>query len=78
MPIYEYACAKCGQTMEVLQSLSAAVLETHEGCGGRLEKLVSSPRMKSKDGDALSGSTHSSILRFQENTKIAAEKKKNR
>ena len=75
MPIYEYACAKCGETIEVIQSMSAAVLEIHEGCGGRLEKLVSRTRMKMGESDGSAGSSDSSMLRFRENSKIAAEKK---
>jgi putative FmdB family regulatory protein len=78
MPIYEYACDTCGVEMEVLQRLSDAPLTTHEGCGGALRKLMSSPRTRVKENDGLTGSTHSSILRFNENNKIAAEKKKNR
>jgi putative FmdB family regulatory protein len=78
MPLYEYACDSCGAEMEVLQRLSDAPLSTHEGCGGALRKLMSSPRTRVKENDGMTGSTHSSILRFHENTKIAAEKKKGR
>jgi len=76
MPIYEYVCATCGQTFEVLQRLSEPPLESHEGCGGTLSKLASSTRMRVKANDGLTGSTHSSILRFHENTKLEAERKK--
>jgi len=41
MPIYEYECAKCGKTIEVIQSFSEKPLKKHEGCGGTLTKLVS-------------------------------------
>jgi putative FmdB family regulatory protein len=41
MPIYEYSCAKCGKTIEVIQKFSDPVLKKHEGCGGRLTKLIS-------------------------------------
>ena len=76
MPIYEYECVKCGLTIEVLQRLSDPVLSIHAGCGGSLSKLVSSPRMRVREHDGLTGSTHSSILRFNENTKLEAERKK--
>ena len=41
MPIYEYSCAKCGKTIEVIQKMSANPLKTHAGCGGKLTKLIS-------------------------------------
>ena len=41
MPIYEYNCKKCGQTIEVIQKFSDPVLKKHQGCGGALTKLIS-------------------------------------
>ena len=41
MPIYEYSCARCGQTFEVIQKMSDKPLRTHAKCGGRLTKLIS-------------------------------------
>src|SRR5215471_309706 len=41
MPIYEYECAKCGKTIEVLQKMSDKPLKKHAGCGGTLTKLIS-------------------------------------
>jgi putative FmdB family regulatory protein len=41
MPIYEYACKKCGKTIEVIQKFSDPVLRKHELCGGSLTKLIS-------------------------------------
>jgi putative FmdB family regulatory protein len=41
MPLYEYRCERCGKVIEVLQKFSDAPLETHEDCGGQLEKLIS-------------------------------------
>ena len=41
MPIYEYECAKCGKTIEVIQKMTDAPLKKHEQCGGKLTKLVS-------------------------------------
>lgn len=41
MPIYEYACNKCGKTIEILQKMSDKPLRKHEGCGGALTKLIS-------------------------------------
>jgi putative FmdB family regulatory protein len=41
MPIYEYECGKCGKRIEVIQKMSDKPLTKHEGCGGRLTKLIS-------------------------------------
>src|SRR5205809_445972 len=41
MPIYEYHCAKCDQTIEVIQKMSEKPLKKHAGCGGSLTKLIS-------------------------------------
>jgi putative FmdB family regulatory protein len=41
MPIYEYECAKCGKTIEVIQRFSDKPLKKHEKCGGALTKLIS-------------------------------------
>jgi len=44
MPIYEYSCQKCGQTLEVTQRITAPPLKRHNGpskCGGKLVKLMS-------------------------------------
>ena len=41
MPIYEYECAKCGKTIEVIQKMSDKPLKKHERCGGTLTKLIS-------------------------------------
>ena len=41
MPIYEYACNKCGKTIEVIQKFSDPALRKHKECGGVLTKLIS-------------------------------------
>ena len=41
MPIYEYECAKCGKTIEIIQKMSDKPLKKHEKCGGTLTKLIS-------------------------------------
>jgi putative FmdB family regulatory protein len=41
MPTYEYRCAKCGEHLEVFQSFSETPLTKHEGCGGKLAKVLS-------------------------------------
>ena len=41
MPIYEYQCAKCKKTIEVIQKFSDKPLKKHAGCGGSFTKLIS-------------------------------------
>ena len=41
MPIYEYQCAKCKKTIEVIQKFSDKPLKKHAKCGGNLTKLIS-------------------------------------
>ena len=48
MPLYEYACEKCGKHIEKIQKFSDAPLTKCEKCGGRLEKVLSSPAIQFK------------------------------
>ena len=48
MPLYEYACDSCGETIEALQRFSDPPLETCAACGGALEKLISAPSIQFK------------------------------
>ncbi|MDR1922105.1 MAG: zinc ribbon domain-containing protein [Candidatus Adiutrix sp.] len=41
MPIYEYQCARCGETTETLQKFSDPPLSNCPACGGKLSKLMS-------------------------------------
>lgn len=41
MPIYEYACTKCGERTEAKQSFTDPPLEECPHCGGMLRKLYS-------------------------------------
>ncbi len=41
MPIYEYQCAACGQTVEKWQKLSEDPLTVCTACGGSLHKIIS-------------------------------------
>lgn len=41
MPIYEYACAKCGHHLEVMQKISDKPLTRCPKCKGKLEKQFS-------------------------------------
>ena len=41
MPLYEYRCQDCGETIEVIQKFSDSPLSKCEDCGGALERLLS-------------------------------------
>ena len=41
MPTYDYRCAKCGDELEVFQTFAEKALTKHEGCGGKLAKVLS-------------------------------------
>ncbi len=41
MPLYEYLCQDCGETIEVIQKFSDSPLSKCEDCGGALERLLS-------------------------------------
>jgi len=48
MPLYEYKCSACGEVFEILQRFSDPPLEVHDGCGGRVERLLSAPALQFK------------------------------
>ena len=48
MPLYEYKCHSCGEKFEVIQKFSDAPLETHEKCGGPVERLISPSALQFK------------------------------
>lgn len=48
MPLYEYRCTHCGSVIEVLQKVDERPRRTCQDCGGRLEKILSSPAIQFK------------------------------
>ncbi|MGH9356357.1 MAG: FmdB family zinc ribbon protein [Terriglobia bacterium] len=48
MPLYEYQCKGCGAIVEKIQKFSDAPLRKCEKCGGKLERLLSSPAIQFK------------------------------
>jgi putative FmdB family regulatory protein len=48
MPLYEYKCSQCGQVYEVLQKFADKPLTVHEGCGGAVERLISTSAFQFK------------------------------
>lgn len=41
MPTYRYRCGRCGEELEVWQSIKDPALTAHEVCGGELQKVLS-------------------------------------
>ena len=65
MPFYDYLCAKCGATVEVLHGIDEQQARTHEECGGTLERQFSAASVHFKGSgwaklDRRSGSSGSS------------------
>ncbi len=48
MPLYEYACQKCGERIEIIQKLSDPPYSHCPKCGGEMRKLISSPAIQFK------------------------------
>lgn len=48
MPTYEYACKKCSETLEVVQSFSDEPLKVCPNCQGELRKVFSAPGISFK------------------------------
>lgn len=48
MPLYEYHCLKCGEQVEKIQKFSDPPLTICDKCGGKLERLLSSPAIQFK------------------------------
>jgi putative FmdB family regulatory protein len=48
MPLYEYYCATCDVTFEVIQKFSDSPVETCQKCGSQVTKLLSSPAIQFK------------------------------
>ena len=40
MPTYVYECAKCGDEFELWQSFTDEPLKKHDGCGGKVTKVL--------------------------------------
>jgi len=48
MPLYEYECLKCGARFEQIRRFSDPPLNKHDGCGGKVRKLLSAPAIQFK------------------------------
>ena len=80
MPIYEYKCNSCGKRFEKIEKFSDLPLQTHEECGGPVERLVSAPALQFKGTGwyvtdyAKSGSSSSSSGGKKDDSKSASTK----
>lgn len=48
MALYEYACEKCGERVEIIQKHSDPPFRHCPKCGGDMRKLISSPAIQFK------------------------------
>ena len=48
MPLYEYQCDACGNRFEKIVQFSDPPLEACPSCGGKVQKLLSSPAIQFK------------------------------
>lgn len=48
MPLYEYQCQQCKETLEAIQRFSEDPYTICPTCGGELKKLISSPAIQFK------------------------------
>ena len=48
MPIYEYACQKCGRQHEIVQKISEKALTRCPSCKGKLTRLLSASALQFK------------------------------
>ena len=78
MPIYEYACSKCEETIEVIQKMSDPELKKHAGCGGTLTKQLSIPAIQMKENHGVHPETakHPSFQQQVHNERKHMEKQK--
>jgi putative FmdB family regulatory protein len=48
VPLYEYECAKCHRRTEKIEGVNGPHLKKCPHCGGKVERLVSSPAIQFK------------------------------
>jgi putative FmdB family regulatory protein len=48
VPLYEYACQKCGRHMDKIEPVSGPHLKKCPHCGGKVESVITAPAIKFK------------------------------
>ncbi len=48
MPLYEYACLKCGRHTDKIEPVSGPHLKKCPHCGGKVESVITAPAIKFK------------------------------
>jgi putative FmdB family regulatory protein len=48
LPLYEYACKKCGRHTERIETFKGPHMRTCPSCGGKVEQLISAPALQFK------------------------------
>jgi putative FmdB family regulatory protein len=48
LPLYEYACKKCGRHHERIETFKGPHMRTCPNCGGKVEQLISAPALQFK------------------------------
>lgn len=48
MPLYEYACQKCGRHTDKIEPVSGPHLKKCPHCGGKVESVITAPSIKFK------------------------------
>ena len=48
MPLYEYACLKCGRHTDKIESVAGPHLKKCPHCGGKVESVITAPAIKFK------------------------------
>jgi putative FmdB family regulatory protein len=71
VPIYEYECRGCARTIEALQGVNEPETRTCGNCGGELERIVSAPRLNTRN---FSGPAEARLSRTSFSEEIAREK----
>ena len=75
MPLYEYQCDACGNRFEKIVKFSDPPLEECPTCGGKVQKLLSSPAIQFKgSGWYITDYAKKSSSDSSSSSKAAAEK----
>jgi len=61
MPIYEYLCEACADTLEVIQGITATPPSSCPNCGGALERLFSRTNSNFNRHSSPSAERHSKL-----------------